>query len=912
MLVVRSLTVLLFVLGLASACSNEKSESGNNAVVDVASEAGDAVTQKIPLGKLPDDATPSHYRLHLNIDPDIETFSGSVLIDVTLHKELDGIWMHGNGITTQKVWLQLADGKRLDLPADSFSQKEPYGTARLDFGQQIPAGEIKLGFEYTAPYSTDLLGLHIVTVDGVRYATTQFEMIAARRVFPGFDEPKFKTTYDLSITTKEAYVAVTNTPEIESTLKDGWRTTSYAPTPVLPTYLLAFVVGPWEIVTWGDIPATELRPEPLPLRGIATKGNGKKLENALAGSADIVLELERYFGVPYPFRKLDIVAVPDFAYGAMENAGLITYRDNLLFIDDDSPASQKKAYIGVHAHELAHQWFGNRVTMPWWNDIWLNESFATWAGTRAANAVHPDYKFNSGLQSSSIAVMGNDSLASVRRIAEAVNNSDDILNAFDGITYQKGGAVLRMFESFVGPEKFRAAIHYHLQRFPYGTATALDFFESVEESTKMQGVKAAFASFIDQRGVPLVNVALTCDDNGAKLQVSQERYLPLGSSADSEQSWNLPFCYAMQVDDQRLRNCELLDKAESSIALASCPDWVMPNGNGMGYYRWSMDANSLSKLSAAFDQLTEGEQQSFADSLGASLSAGQTDFASYMAAVPAMVTSGNRPVVTAPINLWSWLHRNLGDTAKQASAALIIGTYSELLSELNSKESLNPEQQSLQTSLTGFLAGPGNDQELRASLAQEAVAFLKAGDTLETVQWDNMRVALTVAIEDVNSQDSGFGSVVKRIQELFHQTRRSVVRNAMLAAIGSATTQESIDASRVLIFDASLKSNEIPTLLAAMNGASHAGESWQWFTQNFAQLVPRMPQNRQQQFPTYASQFCSAEGAEEAADFFVTRIDSLLGARRMLTQTLEGINLCAAKKAQHLASAERYFIATRP
>ena len=867
-----------------------------------------AEAEDVPLGKLPDDATPTHYQLDLVIDPDVESFTGRSMVQVTLQRDLGGIWMHANGISVRKVWIELADGETVDIDAGNFTQKESYGTARLEFGQTIAAGAISIGFEYEAPFASDLLGLHVVTADGVRYATSQLEMIAARRVFPGFDEPRFKTTFDISIKTKSEYVAVTNTPVVSESEADGWRTTKYARTPLLPTYLLAFVVGPWEIVTWDDIPATEIRDTPLPLRGIASKGNGIKLKKALEGSADIVLELERYFGVPYPFKKLDIVAVPDFAYGAMENAGLITYRDNLLLISDDSPASQRKAYVSVHAHELAHQWFGNRVTMPWWNDIWLNESFATWAGTRAANAVYPEFKFDSGLQASAIGVMSNDSLASVRRIGEDVENSDDILSAFDGITYRKGGAVLRMFESFIGPEKFRVAVNYHLERFPYGTATAIDFFDSVEKSTGVEGVKAAFSSFVNQRGVPLIRASLQCDDSGAVLTVSQERYLPLGSTADGDQTWTMPLCYAMEIDGQRSNECEMLEKAETMILLPACPDWFIPNGNGMGYYRWALDSESLAKLSQAFVKLSEGEQLSFSDSLSANLSAGKTDFSTYMQTVPAMLRSNNSSVVTAPIGQWAWAHDKLGYDAKRASSAHVVERYGDLLVELNSKDRLTPDQEFLKRQVTGFVARYGKDATLRADLAYKAIEFLKAGDNLETVQWDNMTIALIIAIEDVSEKNSGIGSVVKRIQKLFHKTERSVVRNAFLGALGGANTEESTNAAREMVIDTRLKYNEVPTLLGPLAGGKSPGKNWQWLTSNFDQIVQRMPRNRHQNFPTYAFGFCSAEDAEMVHDFFITRLDSLLGARRKLTQTLESINLCAAKREHHLADAERYFM----
>jgi alanyl aminopeptidase len=379
--------------------------------------------------------------------------------------------------------------------------------------------------------------------EGANYVFTQFEPISAREAFPCFDEPRFKTPFELVLRVPKDKVAVANTRELSANdFERGLREVHFAPTEKLPSYLIAFAVGPLDVVAAPNLAKHVVRNHELPLRGVAIGGRGPELAFSLHETPPLLLWLENYFGVAYPYDKLDLIAVPDFGAGAMENAGAITFRDTLLLVRPDAPEQQKRTFGYVDAHELSHQWFGNLVTMPWWDDIWLNEAFATWMGTRAINGVHPEYEADLGALSATHGAMEVDSRTSARKIRQPIESDHDIENAFDAITYSKGGAVLSMFERYLGADEFQAGLRRYMDRFRFGSATARDLVRTLAEVSNESALEGAFFGFLDQPGVPELQVKLDCTSTPPALELAQSRYLPLGTTAQSEARWQIPFC----------------------------------------------------------------------------------------------------------------------------------------------------------------------------------------------------------------------------------------------------------------------------------------------------------------------------------------------------------------------------------
>jgi alanyl aminopeptidase len=516
----------LFAVFLLAGCSK------SDAPVEDRSTAMDedtAIESDAPVGRLGDTVVPVHYRLELRIDPTQESFSGKVSIDAKISDSLDSIWMHGKDFEVDEIFLTDTDGNRV---AASYEQKHDSGVSLVSLEQTVDAGTVTLDISFRRPFETGTNGLFRILRSEEAYAATQMEPIAARKVFPGFDEPAFKIPFDLTLVTRADHVAITTTPEIATeTLDDGYVRRVFDTTRPMPTYLLAFAVGPYDLVDYGTIPANAIRDRELPLRAIAARGLGDRLDYALENTDGILTVLEQYFGTPYPYKKLDLIAVPGGFGGAMENIGAITYNEFLLLMDESSPLSQRRSYTAVHAHEIGHMWFGNLVTPEWWNDIWLNEAFASWIMFKAAHAYWPDGEFDRETQKRALGAMSNDSLAAARQIREPVDHNHSISDAFDGITYQKGGGVLAMLERYVGEDAFQAGVRLHMKRHADKTATAEDFIASVAEGSDRAEIEAAFKSFIEQPGVPLLSTRLDCvDPSNPQLIVSQQRYAPLGSA----------------------------------------------------------------------------------------------------------------------------------------------------------------------------------------------------------------------------------------------------------------------------------------------------------------------------------------------------------------------------------------------
>ncbi|MGB5366953.1 MAG: M1 family metallopeptidase, partial [Polyangiales bacterium] len=461
-------------------------------------------SEQVPTGPLPDGTRPTRYRLSLTIIPEQDRFSGTSAIGIELDAPSASIWMHGQGLDVTAIYATHA-AERIRA---TWTPQTADGVVRVDFQEPLPAGRSTLYVEYSAEFDTPLRGLYRVESAGSAYAFTQFESISARLAFPCFDEPRFKTPFEVTLTVPAGQFAAANTP-VERTIElpDDLQRVSFVPTLPLPTYLVAWAVGPLDVVIGPTIGSTEARPLAIPLRGIAAKGQGERLHHALDRTGRFVLALENYFGIPYPYRKLDLVAVPDFAAGAMENVGLITFREWLLLLDEGrATESQRRAFGYVLAHELAHQWFGNLVTMPWWDEIWLNEAFATWMGNKVMQELHPEYRVELGALASTQRAMRLDSLGSARSIRQPIETNHDIKNAFDSITYEKGGAVLAMFERWMGAETFRDGIRLYLRRHAGGTATSTELLAALDEVSD-RDVTPPFLSFLNQPGVPLVTGA---------------------------------------------------------------------------------------------------------------------------------------------------------------------------------------------------------------------------------------------------------------------------------------------------------------------------------------------------------------------------------------------------------------------
>src|SRR6266480_3959903 len=359
------------------------------------------------------------------------------------------------------------------------------------------------------------------------------------------------------------------------------KTVQFAETKPLPSYLVALAVGPMDIIPVGhdDAKNTEIRI-------ITPKGHIPDAKYTAADTPDIVNLLEKYFGIPYPYEKLDDVAIPMAGY-AMEHPGLVTYGSGIILAKPEEMTLQWKTLsTSVIAHELAHQWFGDLVTTSWWNDIWLNEGFASWMANKIVNQYHPEWKMGLTELNGRQDAMTTDALVSSRRVRQPILSNDDIANAFDSITYNKGSALLNMVESYMGPDRFREGIRRYLRQYAWGNATSAEFLEALGGGNA--AIAQAFSTFLDQAGVPLVTAQLKCDAGTPRLELSQQRFLPRGSQGSAGQTWDIPVCVKYPTGEDDARECTLMTKKAEVMPLGKakgCPEWTYANAGQAGYYR---------------------------------------------------------------------------------------------------------------------------------------------------------------------------------------------------------------------------------------------------------------------------------------------------------------------------------------
>lgn len=894
-------------LGLAVAACSNTTDGPDPVSLEVASQQARTqdslvmgtleLSPKAPAARLPEGVAPTHYSLHLDIDPRKERFSGSVSIEIELQGSTNLIWLHGKDLDVESASATLPDGAIVPL---DWEQVNAAGAAKLTAASMLGAGKATLQLDYNAPFNTSLEGLYKVVKGEDSYAFTQFEATSARLAFPSFDEPSQKVTFDLSMTVPAEYVGITNTPQLSETPQDSQRKTlKFATTKPLPTYLIAFAVGPFDVVEWAPVPSTSLRSQALPLRGITTRGKAPEIHYALENTADIVTALEQYFDTPYPYAKLDIIAVPDFASGAMENAGAITYREQLILLDEKSPVSQKRAFFITHAHELAHQWFGNLVTPVWWDDIWLNESFATWNSHIVLDSIYPEEKYRNSLQNSASWVMRKDSLASARQIREPIVRHEDIGSAFNGITYQKGGGVLSMFESFLGRENFRKGIREYMKTFAFGNTTADDFIGAIADANPQvpgADLQAAFTSYIEQPGLPLISADLKCGDNGAQVELQQQRYLPTGSTGSSDQIWTIPVCLSSLHARESSSECFLLKKQRETITLKdkTCPSAVFPNAGGSGYYRWSLPAQQWLSLMESFDKLSINEQISVANSLSAALNNGSMTEEDYLAAVPKITQSKSWRVAMAPLSdMYKIKDFVASPEEKKVIQAKLSQWYQPQLDRLNALPNRRSDEKQFRELAMSALASGAEDTAVRASLVASAIAYTGfEGDEVlhpDALESDLRRLALNVAAQELGQP---FADLLWR---LFLEEDNAQLRQYMLYAIAQSPDPMAAADIRGRILSPQLRDNEITNIFyGQMSQEKNRQQAWDWSAQNMDGILDRIPTWKKGQVPSYFSSFCDRAAAEAIEEFFTPMINDLESGPRYLANSLETIRLCAA------------------
>ncbi|MDE2281383.1 MAG: M1 family metallopeptidase [Actinomycetales bacterium] len=578
--------------------------------------------------RLPRTIVPRAYRIFLTPDLEGATFTGRVEIDVEVTEPVERVTMHAKNLVLGPATLT---GQGTSRRSDEPAFDETYETVTFAFAETIPDGPATLEIAFSGVLNDQLAGFYRSTYTddaGVAHviATTQFEQSDARQAFPCWDEPSFKATYQVNLTVPSHLAAISNSPEVENVdLGNGQRSVRFAPTMVMSTYLVAFVVGPFEFTEAVDV-------DGVPLRVVYPVGKGHLTALALEAGAFALRYFSEYFAIPYPGEKLDMVAIPDFANGAMENLGCVTYRENALLVD---PATASLAEVQrvaevVH-HEIAHMWFGDLVTMEWWEGIWLNEAFATFMQLLCTDAFRPEYRIwtdQAVLRDQSMHV---DGLASTRSIEYEVISPDDTQGMFDLLTYEKGGSVLRMLEQYLGATTFRDSIRHYLAQHAYANTVTGDLWDALE-LVSGQPVREMMDTWILQGGHPIVTLA-----NGA---LSQSPFIvgdPANKGAVGDR-WLVPVL-TRSLDGGPISHHLLGD---TPVAVTDAAP-VVVNAGGWGYFRSRYASADLAALAARLDELDELERAMLVADTWALLFAGEVTWRDFYT-VAAGLGAHNEPI----------------------------------------------------------------------------------------------------------------------------------------------------------------------------------------------------------------------------------------------------------------------------
>ena len=554
---------------------------------------------------LPQNVTPRRYRLRLQPDLDSFTFSGDQAVDIEILEPTSSITLNA-----MDLWIRGAsvsvDGTA--IAAGTISLDSSNETATLEFGQELSTGPARLDMSFTGVLNDKLLGFYrseYISQDGqARYlATTQFEATDARRAFPCWDEPARKASFDVTLVFAEGLQAVANTPAVEETSPGpGLKSVRFAETPVMSTYLLAFIVG--------DLVSIEADAANGTRMGIwTTPGKEDQAQFALDTSVKLLGYFNDYFGIPYPLPKLDHIAIPDFAAGAMENWGAITYRETALLVDPvNSSAGTRQRVAEVVAHEMAHMWFGDLVTMEWWDDLWLNESFASWMGTKAVDWLFPDWEmWTQFVNMDTNRALSLDGLKNSHPIEQEVKNPAEVSQLFDAISYSKGASVIRMLEQFLGPETFRQGLNRYLSNNMYANARTQDLWSALEEESG-QPVTSIMDSWVKQMGYPVLQVDSERAEEHLELSMSQERFVydrPLGPGSAEDggsdpEVWQVPVTVNSGGEASA---ATVMEGRETRLEMPAVGGWFKVNTGQTGFYRVNYSNDDWQRLVPAVSSL---------------------------------------------------------------------------------------------------------------------------------------------------------------------------------------------------------------------------------------------------------------------------------------------------------------------
>ena len=840
--------------------------------------------------RLPTTVVPSRYDIRLEPDLEAATFAGQETIAITVSEPVSEILLNAAELVIRSVSVQTADGQVVE---GSASLDEAAERARLAFPRPIPPGEHRLTLGFTGILNDRLHGFYRSTYKDAAgashtIAATQFEATDARRGFPCWDEPACKAVFGVTLVIPESLVAVSNTRVTgESPAGPGKKAVAFADTIRMSTYLVAFVVGELEATPPVMVGST-------PLRVWCVPGKLHLARFALDIGAFSLGFFERYYGLPYPGDKLDMLAIPDFAAGAMENLGAITYRETALLVDEAAAShAERERVADVVAHEIAHMWFGDLVTMLWWNGIWLNEAFATFMELLAVDAWKPEWKRWTTFGVSRAAAMGVDGLHNTRPIEFEVRAPRDCEAMFDLLTYEKGASVLRMLEQHLSGDVFRDGVRLYLERHRFGNAETTDLWKALGDASRLP-IPEVMDGWIFRPGYPLVIV----EPDGTGIKLTQRRFTYLPAEGPAPERWKIPVRVRASVKRGFVDKPVLLGDADLTVALPAAPDWVVVNAGGHGFYRVQYAAPLLRKMTSSLKKLAPIERFNLVSDAFALAQAGLMPSPDYLDLTARFGEETDRNVWTALIGSWGYVNRVIADTPRSDLEALVRQRVEGPVERLGWEA--QPGEDELERQLRGDLLRTlgtlGNDPATQ----ERARGFYARYREDESAVDPDVLPAL-IAILAATGGESEYDEFLQR----FKAARTPQEEQRYLYALAGFRQPELIRRTLEKTTNGEVRSQDAPFLMRALLiGVYSRSLAWEYLKASWETMARQYPGSAYRRMYEGVTALVSPEWEREVGDFFTSRKIVLGG--KTLEQYLEQLRIAVSFQAREATALAAY------
>jgi puromycin-sensitive aminopeptidase len=792
--------------------------------------------------RLPRTVTPVRYELTLEPDLTNFTFAGTCRTEVEVATSTGVVVL--NAIELEVTSASVIDPDGREQPATSIHLDEATERLTLEFAAPISAGTATLVTAFTGTLNDKLHGFYRSTFTDTEgndqvIATTQFEATDARRAFPCWDEPDFKAVFAVTLVVDADLAALSNASETSRAPRgDGKHVVTFADSMKMSTYLVAFIVGPLDVT------------EPViangkPLRIAYPRGKGHLTDYALEVGKFCLEFFADYYGIDYPGDKLDLIAVPDFAFGAMENLGCVTFREVLVLVDTaTSTQPELQNVTDVIAHELAHMWFGDLVTMKWWNGIWLNEAFATFMEMLATDAFRPEWERWTSFGLSRTAAFDVDALKTTRPIEFPVISPEDAEGMFDILTYEKGAAVVRMLEQYLGEDEFRDGIRLYLSTHAYGNTETTDLWDALEQSTG-EPVRRIMDSWIFQGGFPVIDVDLV--DEGSTLRFTQQRFGyagdigeddPVTDAEQADEQWVVPLIFSSATDGNVNFEKVLLEGPSTDVDLFERIDWVLVNTEGTGFYRAQYAPTLRDGLVArAQEELSPIERYGLVDDAWAAVLAGNLSTPEYLDLVLGFGAETDLSVWERMIGGLVGLDRLVDGPAREKLQDAIRDLAQPALNRLGlePRDGESDRDRELRGALLDLLGVLGQDKA-----AQATARGLYASSTNDAGTVDPALVAASVSIIAANGTTEDFDEFVAR----FKGAGNPQEELRFLSALADFDDAGLITKLLGMTLTDEVRTQNAPYLVRrAMGNREHGPLVWQYVQDNWGAINERFPSN---------------------------------------------------------------------